>query len=230
MAIKGKSRKRSKARAAALPPRPTVSQRRTPLGLRRDVKRAAVVVLALLSLFGGLRLWQNISRSDALRAYDVKLRAAQAPLLSHFDPNSLTNLETTVQGFTQGQVTADQFKGAAELWEKDFQATADNIRKLKAPNKVAQDAQEALALGIDGYVGVARLYNVAAQVKKVSEGTRDAAEKQALDGQVQVLLQHATEWRSRSDKTYDLGNKPYNDLKIRYGTEAPLPTQQPAPQ
>jgi hypothetical protein len=230
VAIKGKSRKRSKARAPALPPRPTISARRTPLPVRRDVKRAAVIVLALVSLLGGLRLWQNISRSDALRTYDVALRRAQGPLLSHFEPNSLTNVQQVVQGFTQGQVTADQLKGAADLWEKDFKTTVDNIRKLKPPNDVARDAQEAMAQGIDGYVGVARMYNVAAQVKKLSETTRDATQKQALDGQVQVILQHATEWTERANKVYDLGNKPLTDLKVRYGIEEPLPPQQPQQQ
>jgi hypothetical protein len=224
VAIKGRTRRRSRSRARALPPRPQVSPRRTPLPFRRDVKRAAVIVLAVLSLLGGLRLWQNIARADALRRFDRALQRAQQPLLAHFDPNAVTNFQSTIQQFSEGKVSADQFRGVTELWEKDFKAAEDAVKRLRAPNEVAAQAKDAIVEGLDAYVGVARLYNVAAQVKKLAEGARDPALKKALEDQVQVVLQHASEWRARADRVYDLGNKRLQALKVRYGLESPLPT------
>lgn len=234
MAIKGKSRRRSKTKGPALAPKPTISPRRTPLAQRRSVKRAAVIALAVGSILGGLRLWQNVERSDALQTYDRALLRAQAPLLQHLGEGSLTNLQQTVQQFTpsdarQRQIDGKRFREVAELWEKDFKAAKEAVEKLKPPNKVAEDAQFLIVQGLDGYVGLVRLYNLAGQVRALAEAEKVAATKSKLEDQVQVLLQHATEWRGRADAVYNRGRALLDDLKVRYGISPTLPTPGPQP-
>lgn len=217
MAIKGK--KRSRPRGPARPPRPTVSARKTPLALRREVKRAVLITLSLLALLGGLRVWQNVSRSDAVREFNVKLRTAQVSLLQHLDPSGLTNLSTSVERFTKGELPAKDMLELSTAWEKDFRTAVDEVKKLKAPNDLAADAQDLMAKGLDGYVGLARLYNLAAQLRQLADGTTDAKLKTELNNKVQVTLQHATEWKTRSDEVYGTGSTLFDDLKDRYGVE-----------
>lgn len=225
MAIKGKSRKRSRARRPALPPKPTLTARKTPLPFRRDVKRGVVIALAILAVLGGLRVWQNVSRTDTVREYNTKLNDAQKPLISHFDPsNQLTNVQQSIQGFTGGQVTPKQFIDLSTLWEKDFRAAKDAVAKLKPPNEVSKQAQALFVEGLDGYVGVARLYNLAGQVKELALAEKDAAKKKALNGRVEVVLQHAEEWVARANAVYKIGQDLFNDLKARYSVEQPIPT------
>lgn len=227
MAIKGKSRKRSRSRTA-LPPKPAVGARKTPLPMRKDVKRAAVIVLAVLSLLGGLRVWQNVSRSDGLRDYDTKLTRAQEPLFRHLREDAPSNLKKSVDDFTAGRLGGQPFITLADQWEKDFRRAEDLVKKLKPPNKVVEEAQKLIALGLDGYVGLARLYNVAGQVKMLAEAEKDAKKKQQLDNQVQVILQHAQEWQTqRVDEVYRAGAIKLQDLKIEYGLVQPQPAQTP---
>ena len=223
MAIKGKNRPRQ--RGQALPPRPTVSARRTPLAARRDVKRAAVVVLAILAMLGGLRIWQNVSRADSVREFNTKLIAAQGPLLDHLRQDSLTNVQTSLDQFQKGTMPGKQFLDLSTAWEADFKKAKENVDALKAPNEVAEKAQELIVQGLDGYVGVARMYNLAAQLKQNAEAETDAAKKKLWTDKVQVLLQHALEWRQRSDQVYTIGQQQFDDLKVRYGLEQPLPPQ-----
>ena len=218
MAIKGKRRPR--ARAPARPPRPTVSARRTPLAMRKDVKRAAVIVLSVLAMLGGLRVWQNVSRSDAVRDFNVKLLTAQEPLLSHLREGSLTSLPQNLEGFKNGTVTGKQFFDLSTRWETDFRKAKDSVEALKAPNKVAEEAKTLIAQGLDGYVGIARLYNVAAQLKQNAEATKVAAEKAKWEEKAKLIVEiHADEWRQRSDAVYTVGQTMFDDLKDRYGVE-----------
>ena len=217
MAIKGK--KRPRQRGQALPPRPTISARKTPLGLRRDVKRAVVITLAVLAMLGGLRVWQNVSRADGVRDYNRKLVAAQEPLLTHLRQDSLTNVQTSLDAFQKGQMPGKQFLDLSALWEKDFGKAKDNVTALKPPNDVARKAQALIVDGLDGYVGVARLYNVAAQMKQNAEAEKDTAKKKQWDDKVQVLLQHALEWRQRADTVYTTGQCELDLLKDRYSVE-----------
>ena len=227
MAIKGKSRKRSRPRTS-LPPKPAVGARKTPLPMRKDVKRAAVIVLAVLSLLGGLRVWQNVSRSDALRAYDTKLTGAQEPLFRHLRQDAPTNFEKSIQDFTGGTLGGQPFIALADQWEKDFKSSQDRVKKLKAPNKVVEEAQNLIAVGLDGYVGLARLYNVAGQVKLLAEAEKDAKKKTELNNKVQVILQHAQEWRTqRVDEVYKAGALKLQNLKLEYGLIQPEPAQTP---
>lgn len=222
MAIKGKRRPRP--RGTALPPRPTVSARKTPLAMRKDVKRAAVIVLAVLAMLGGLRVWQNVSRADAVREFNGKLLTAQEPLLQHLRQESLTNVQQALDQFTKGQLPGKTFLDLSTAWETDFTKAKENVDALTPPNKVAEEAQKLIVEGLDGYVGVARLYNVAAQLKQNAEVEKDAAKKKLWDDKVQVILQHALEWRQRSDRVYTIGQSAFDDLKDRYGVEPKIQT------
>ena len=220
MAIKGK--KRPRPRGQALPPRPSIPPRRVPLGKRRAVKRTAVIVLSVLAMLGGLRVWQNVTRADAVRVFNGRLLTAQEPLLSHLRQDSLTNVQTSLDQFQKGQMPGKQFLDLATRWETDFKTAKEGVEALDAPNEVSADAQKLIVQGLDGYVGVARMYNVAAQLKQNAEAERDPAKKKAWEDKVQVVLQHAMEWRQRSDAVYTLGQERFDDLKDRYGVEPKL--------
>ena len=232
MAIKGKSRKRSKAKGPALPPRPAVGARKQPLPLRREAKRAAVIVLAVLAFLGGLRVWQNVSRADALKTFNQRLTAAQAKLIQHFAPQAPAALDQNVQAFTQGSIRGGAMIALAELWEKDFRASKAAVEKVKAPNDVAEEAQFLIANGIDGYIGVVRLYNLAGQVRNLADTEKDAKQKQQLMDKVQVIMVQADEWRKqRADTIYTRGAQTLSDLNVEYGIEQrPTPQQQPQQQ
>lgn len=217
MAIKGK--KRPKPRGQALPPRPTITARKTPLAMRRSVKTAAVITLSVLALLGGLRVWQNISRSDAVKDFNADLIAAQEPLLGHLRQDSLTNVQTSLDQFQQGKMAGKQFLDLSAIWETDFKKAKDNVDKLAAPNDVAEQAQDLIGQGLDGYIGVARLYNVAAQMQQNAEAEKDAAKKELWSDKVQVMLQHALEWRQRADGVYTTGQCELDLLKDRYDIE-----------
>lgn len=220
MAIKGKSRKRSKPKGTALPPRPAVGARKTPLPLRREVKRAAVIVLAVLALLGGLRVWQNVSRAEALKRFNVRMSAAQGSLIKHFAPEAPAAFDKNITAFTQGTIGGGPMIALAELWEKDFRASKAAVEKTKAPNVVATDAKFLIEQGIDGYIGVVRLYNLAGQVRLLSDVEKDAKQKQLLRDKVQVILVQADEWRKqRADVLYTRGAKLLSDLNVRYGIE-----------
>lgn len=218
MAIKGKSRKRSKPKGVALPPRPAIGTRKIPLQFRRDVKRALVITLTILSLLGGLRVWQNHSRSEALKAFNTKLGAAQSSFIQHFAETAPASFDKNVTAFTGGQIGGSAMIALATLWEKDFRATEDKVVKLKAPNKVAEDARWLIQQGIDGYIGVVRLFNLAGQSRELADREKDPKLKQDLLDKVKVIMQHADEWRKqRADIIYTRGANKLNDLLIEYG-------------
>jgi hypothetical protein len=220
VAIKGKNR--PKPRGQALPPRPTVSARKTPLAMRRNVKYAAVITLAVLAMLGGLRIWQNVSRADAVREFNGDLIAAQEPLLGHLRQDSLTNVQTSLEQFQQGQMPGKQFLDLSAIWEADFKKAKENVDGLKPPNDVAEESQKLIVEGLDGYIGVARLYNVAAQMKQNAEAEKDAAKQRLWNDKVQVMLQHALEFRQRADRVYTIGQGKFDDLKDRYSVEPKL--------
>jgi hypothetical protein len=222
VAIKGKSRKRSKPKAAPRPPRPAIGSRKTPLQFRRDVKRALVITLAVLSLLGGLRVWQNVSRGDALKQFNRKLALAQTSFIQHFAPNAPANFDKNITAFTGGQIGGGAMIALATLWEKDFRATEGKVEKLKAPNPVAEDARWLIQQGIDGYVGVVRLFNLAGQWRQLADAEKDPKQKQLLIDKVKVLMQHADEWRKqRADVIYTRGAQKLSELNIAYGIEKP---------
>jgi hypothetical protein len=220
VAIKGKSRKRSKPRGTALPPRPAVGARKTALPLRKEVKRAAVIVLAVLAFLGGLRVWQNVSRADALEKFNERMATAQGALIKHFAPEAPAAFDKNVTAFTQGTIGGTPMIALAGLWEKDFRASQTAVEKLKAPNKVAEDAKFLIEQGISGYIGVVRLFNLAGQIRQLSDVEKDAKQKQLLKDKVQVILVQADELRKqRADVLYTRGAKLLSDLNIQYGIE-----------
>jgi len=237
MAIKGKSKKRSGARTrAALPPRPVVVERKPPMLARKPVQRGIIIVLALAAVLGGLRVWQNLARSSALRAYDKKLTRAQAPLLQALDPSSFTSLSNNSSQFSTGQIASKDFLATAQKWETDFTTVKTDVSKLKGPKQLG-DAQALILQGIDDYIGVARLYQVAALQQQLADATsakakaekdktaakdlndRAAAEK----GQVQVLVLHAGEWLQRATATYQLGVQKLTNLEKAWHLPQPAP-------
>jgi hypothetical protein len=218
VAIKGKSRKRSKPKAAALPPRRAIGARKTPFAFRRDVKRVVVITLAVLSLLGGLRVWQNDSRSESLKKFYTLLNRAQAPFIPHFTADSPTSFDKNVQAFSAGQIGGGAMIGLATVWEKDFRDAEAKMAKLKAPNPVAKDAQELMQLGIDSYVGVVRLYNLAGQIRQLADAEKDPKQKKLLNDKSLVTAQQADELRKqRADEIYKRGATELNELLIRYG-------------
>jgi hypothetical protein len=220
VAIKGKSRKRSKPKGVALPPRPAIGTRKTPLQFRRDVKRALVITLAILSLLGGLRVWQNHSRAESLTAFNKKLAASQSSFIQHFAQTAPAAFDKNVTAFTGGQIGGGAMIALATLWEKDFRATEDKVAKLKAPNAVAEDARWLIQQGIDGYVGVVRLFNLAGQYRELADREKDPKLKQELLDKVKVIMQHADEWRKqRADVIYTRGATKLSELNIEYGIE-----------
>jgi len=220
VAIKGKSRKRSKSKAPALPPRPAYQVRKTPIVLRRDVKRAAIVVLAVLAFLGGIRVWVNVSRSDSLRAYDRKITTAQGLFVQYFSPNAPASVDTNLQNFQQGKLAAATFLSQAQTWAKDFATSATAVGKLKTPNDVVRDAQFLIQQGISGYARVANLWIVAAQLKQSADATKDKTLKQAyLDKENAVLLQADDARRQGADALYARGAKLLTDLNVKWGLQ-----------
>lgn len=221
MAIKGRSRRRSRARAG-LPPKPQVVARRKPWYRKRWFRRAVVSLVALAALLGGLRVWQNMSRSHSLRVYVAALDRAQDPLLQHLSPGSPTSFADLPGQFRRGEITPKQFREAAQAWERDFQTARDRVTGLRAPGSLGR-ANTLLARGIDMYVGVARLYVPAAIQRTLADAERNAARKQRIEDQVEVLMQHADEWRARADEVYDLGQEQIDAFKEAWLGEEPLP-------
>ena len=196
--------------------------------MRKDVKRAAVILLSVLAFLGGLRVWQNDSRGDAVNDYRRKLGTAEEPFLAHLRQDSPTNFDQAIQAFTAGQIAGITFQQVSETWEKDFTTAVTNIRKLKPPNKRLVEAQNLIALGVDGYVGLARLYNLAGQLRILADAEKDKTQKTALNQKIQVVLQHAQEWRQqRTDEVFKAGAKIFNDLLLEYHLVEPQPTSTP---
>lgn len=227
MAIKGKSRKRAKSRAPALPPKPVVSARKTPLPLRRDVKRALVVTLAVLALLGGLRLWQNVSRSSSLKKYDIKVTTAQLVFSNHFNTQTPGNVDSSVQAFTGGTLKAADFLKLTEAWEKDFRAASEAVAKVKPINKTVEEAQFLMQQGIDGYTRVVRLWTFAGQLKQTADAETDAKRKKALNDQVQAILLQADDIRrGQAEKDYKRGVDLLTELNIEWGLQKKQSEQQ----
>lgn len=207
MAIKTKSRRKKGRRgppkghggAPAPKPRP----KPVPLSQRPWVRRALVGVVALTVVSIGLRAWQNAARAHSLRLYLDRLTAAQAPAIAHLTPSSQTYLETTARNFIEGKTASGPFQKIAEVWEEQFRAARDNVKALRPPPQLGQ-AHRLLVAGLDQYVGVARLYNLAAQQRTVAARQARAA-ADAFEDKVQVTLQHAGEWVERAGEVYSQG-------------------------
>lgn len=232
MAIKGKSKSRGGKARARSAPKPVISERKPPVLARKGVRLGLVIALVVLAVLGGLRVWENLVRSSKLKKYDRALTRSQALLATHLAPDSLTSMDTNVKEFTEGKVDGKKFSDVATVWEKDFRSAKDTVAKLK-PLKQLKEAQPLILQGIDGYIGIARLYQVAGTQKQIAtdslnlaKASKDAAEKKKLDAlakkdadQVQVILLHAKEWRGRADAIYNLGTGKVEALKVEWNIE-----------
>lgn len=235
MAIKGKTKRRGgRGRTASVAPKPIITERKPPILSRKPVRLGILIALVLLAVLGGLRVWQNLSRSSALKKYDRSLERAQALLTTHLEQGGLTELGKNVQDFSQGKLDGKRFSDLASVWEKDFRSAKDTVSKLKPPKQL-RDAQELILQGIDGYVGVSRLFHLAAEQKLIADGmqslakaAKDPAQKKSLEAQakkdsdqVQVILLQASEWRQRADAVYKLGTDKIDALKAEWHVEQP---------
>lgn len=243
MAIKGKTKRRGGARTrAAHPPKPIVVERKPPLLSRKPIRLGIAIVLGLGVVLGGLRVWQNVARSSALRSYDKKLSRAQGPLLQALDPNSITSFQANSQAFSAGQIAAKDFLATAQKWESDLNVVKTAVSKLRGPSQLG-DAQGLIVQGIDDYIGVARLYQVAALQQEIADQTaakaktfKDKAAAAALNdrataerNQVQVLVLHASEWLQRASTTYQLGLTKLQVLEKEWQLPQPSASATPAP-
>jgi hypothetical protein len=238
MAIKGKSKSRGGKGRSVSAPRPVIGERKPKLTARKGVRRGVVIALAVMALLGALRVWQNVGRSGDLKAYDRALRRAQGPLTQHFEQTSLTSWPNNIKEFTDGKLDPKRFKELAALWEKDFKAAKDAVAKLKPPKQLG-DGQDLIVQGIEGYIGMTRLYQVAATQREIADdeqslakATKDAAQKKKIEeqakkaeDQVQVILIQIGEWQTRSDALYKHGVDKLDALKKEWGIEKPATSQ-----
>ena len=216
MAIKGKSRKRSKTRAPQ-PPKPSITVKKTPIVLRRDVKRIVVSVLAVLAFLGGARVWENVSRSDKLRDYDKALSAASAQFVQYFSAQNPSNVDTNVQNFQQGKLAAATFLTLTQTWDTDFTSAAKAVGKLKPPGGI-REAQYLMQQGITGMARVARLWNLAAQLQQLADGTKDAKVKQSYKDKVQAILLQADDLRRQgAEPLFARGQTQWTNLNYEWG-------------
>jgi hypothetical protein len=237
MAIKGKTKKKGgAAKRTTVAPKPIIVERKPPFLFRSAVKRTMLVVLILGVVIGGLRLWQNVSRSNALKSYDRRLTRAVGLLTKNIDASSLTSVSKNSSDFAAGKVTAAQFLALSKQWETDFTQAKAAVSALKGPSQLG-DAQQLIAQGIDNYIGAARLYSVAGIQQQLAEATAAKAKAQkdkafakileerakAERDQVQVIILHADEARSRADAILQLGTAKIDALKKGWGISAPAP-------
>jgi hypothetical protein len=204
MAIKGKSRRRSRAKGVHSPPKPQITSKKVPFLARQDVRRTLAVVLGVLVMLGGLRVWQNAHRADALRDYLTALGKGIAPYTAHLGAESPNALDKNVGEFTSAKVGVPEFLKLAGQWEKDFGAARDNVRKLTPPHQM-RSAKTWLLQGFDDLIGAVRLFNVAAQQRAFADLPAQSKVQQKLENQVQVVLQHAGEALTRARSAYQKG-------------------------
>ncbi|MCA1832682.1 MAG: hypothetical protein ABR548_02435 [Actinomycetota bacterium] len=235
MAIKGKTKKKAGgARGRAGAPKPIVVERKPHLYSRTWFKRTFWSVVILAAVLGGLRVWQNVSRGNSLLRYDRNLVRSEGLLKQHLGSSVATGLSKNVEDFSAGKLDAKRFEDLGKLWEQDFKSSKDGVAKLHPPGP-AKDAQQMILNGVDAYVGVARLYQAAAIQKRLAndgdalaKATKDAVLKKKIEAQakkdadqVQVLLLHASEWRTRADTLINQGIAQLQDLNAAWHVKAP---------
>ncbi|HVL91328.1 MAG TPA: hypothetical protein VM841_13945, partial [Actinomycetota bacterium] len=177
------------------------------------------VVLSVLTILGGLRVWQNVWRAEALRGYVAALRTAQEPAVPHLTPGTRTYLDTSARDFADLKTPFVAFRTLAEVWEQDFKAAKDRVSDVVPPAELLP-AHADLIQGLDMYAGVARLYHLASQQREIGAGLSGDA-RAAVEEKVQVTLQHAREWANRAAAVYSLGGAAIEALELEWLGEEP---------
>jgi hypothetical protein len=183
-------------------------------------RRTAAVVLALLALWIGLFVWGHVSRASALRSYETKLFDASRPFFQDIEQGP-TSMQQVVADFRDGKITSANLVTAAAKWEQDFNTAGPAIARLKPPSEL-RNAQANFLTALHGYIGVARFY-VVVQKQRQLEDAVPKANKKAAEDQVQLLLQHISDLRSRSDALYTSVVTAINDLAAKWGVKAKTP-------
>jgi hypothetical protein len=204
MAIKGKARRRARSKGVHSPPKPLITPKRIPFLSRRDVRRTLAVVLGLVVMLGGVRVWQNSARADSLGDYLAALKKAEGPYTAHLGAASPTAIDKTVQDFTQAKIGVAALLKLADQWEKDFAKARDNIRALNPPKQTAA-AETWMLEGFDGLIAAARLFNVAGQQRQFADLPAQSKVQAKLEDQVQVVLLHANQMLTRARATLQRG-------------------------
>ena len=183
-------------------------------------RRTAAVVLTVLAIWIALFVWGHVSRASALRSYQTKLFDAARPFFQDIEQGA-TSMQQTVADFRAGRVTAATLGTASAKWEQDFNSAGAAVSQLKPPSEL-KDAQTIFLAALKDYVGVARFY-VVVQKQRQLEDAVPKANKQAAEDQVQLLLQHVSDARSRADALYTRAVSEINALAKEWGVKAKTP-------
>jgi hypothetical protein len=154
----------------------------------------------------------------------------------HLDPNSPTALDSLARKFVNATIGVKAFKDQTAVWETDFRAAKDQVATIEPPSQLRVAADE-LVQGIDAYMGVARLYNLAAQTREVADAQPEKGQQQ-VEEKVQVMMQHASEWQTRAANLLGLANTKIAAYQRAWHTKGPVmgvrptppPSQAPAPE
>jgi len=220
-----KSKPRAKGGAAPGAPKPKIEPRKTPLMRRTWFRRTAAVVLALVALWIALFVWGRVSRGSALRSYETKLFNAARPFFQDIEQGT-TSMQQVVANFRDGKITSTDLAAAAAKWEQDFNAAGAAVSQLKPPREL-KEAQENFIASLRDYIGVARFYVPVQKQRQLEDAIAktDKVARKAAEDQVQLLLLHISDARSRADALYTRAITAINDLAAKWGvkTKNPLP-------
>lgn len=183
-------------------------------------RRTAAIVLALLALWIAQFVWGRVSRASALRSYQTKLFDAARPFFQDIEPGP-TSMQQIIADFRDGKITSANLATASAKWEQDFNTAGPAVTKLKPPSEL-RDAQANFLSALHDYIGVARFY-IVVQKQRQLEDAVPKANKKATEDQVQLLLQHISDMRSRADALYTSVVTAINDLAGKWGVKAKTP-------
>ncbi|MHB8511519.1 MAG: hypothetical protein ACYDCC_05010 [Actinomycetota bacterium] len=184
-----------------------------PVGFASDprLRKTLVTILSIGVALGGARVWENQARASSLRAYLKALAKAEQPFTKDIDPNSSQDLLSASRDFGQGKIQTRNFVSMSSRWEQDFRLAKTNVQALKPPAALSS-AQTAFENGIEAYVGVARLFNLAGQLRVVEEAAK-RVDQQKIEDKVQVEIQQAQEEETRAEGVYGIGGSTLVALK-----------------
>jgi len=181
-----------------------------------------LAVFILVSLWGAQAVYGRVTRSDALRAYVVKLDGAEAPYLRHFGVGDQA-VADLIHRFAQSSATSADVLAVTDGWTKDFDSSSSAVRAL-APPRELRDANEMIAAGIEGFGDCARLLTVAAQQRALKATIPDEMIKQKIENEVQLQLTHLDALRRHAEALVQAGRAHVDTLRAAWGVAAPSPS------